>query len=251
MELRKELNKEKQIKEKAVDDAAYKWVESNIVLINEQIDRRTVKRLIDSISKFDEVFGQYKAKLPALGAQIDAAEEGLEKVITGRANDKKAGDMLKRLGYLYNTFSRFFSKDLPILLNSHLFFAAKKNPDVRLDVLQPKSGERYNPAAIRDSLRHSLEPSKDDMKFLRKIYKKKIPLVDSLALSNQLLQMSYNELQNLTNIGSVPIMDVEEKPEEQQTAPAEAVGESVDRNQKKELTKEALKKRYRKVIDFF
>jgi len=248
--LRDEYKKEKQRKDKIVTEAAYAWVENNIILINEKIDSRQVKRLISSIGKFEEVFGPYKTKLPALGQQLDTAEQGLEKVVTGRANDKKASDMLKRLSFLFSSFSGFFSKDLPVLLDSHLFSAPKANPQVRLDVLQPKQGERYNPGAIRDALKHALEPSKDDLKLLRKIYRGKVPLVDAAALSAQMLQMSFNELEELTQMGKVPMVDTEAPPAapeeaepapppvEEAEAPKEGVvniaGESVDRTQKKD-----------------
>jgi hypothetical protein len=228
-QLREEYKKNQQHKEELIDEAAYKWVESNIVLINEQIDRRMIKRLINSITKFDETFGPYKSKIPALASQLDTAEADLQKVLTGRANDQKASDMLKRLSFLYNAFSRFFGRDLPILLSSHLFSAPRANPAVRLDVLQPKDGERYDPTAVRDALQHALTPGADDQKLIRKIYRSKnVPLVDAASISNQLLQLSFNELQALGEVGKgakVPMVATDE------VAP---VGESVDRNQKKD-----------------
>lgn len=228
--LREEYKQQKQQKDKMVTEAAEAWVVDNVILINEQINRRTVDRLIKSISKFDEVFGPYKEKLPALASMLDAAEEGLEKVVTGRANDKKASDQLQRLNYLHSSFSRFFTKDLPVLLNSPLFSAARENPMARLDVLQPKNGKRYNPASIRDAFKHALEPSGEDLKFIRKIYRKKVPLVDAMAMANQMLQLSFNELQDLTGMGKVAMVAT---PPEEEMAAAAPVGESVDRNQKK------------------
>ena len=248
MSLREEYQQEKQRKDVIVTKAARGWVEANVVLINEQIDRRTVKRLIDSISKFDEVFGPYKDKIPALAAQIDVAEQGLQKVVTGQANEKKAADMLKRLSFLYSTFSRFFNQDLPVLLKSHMFKSPKANPQTRLDVLQPKTGESYDPTAIRDMLRHALAPSKDDLKLLSKIYgKRKVPLVDALQVANQMLHMSYNELESLTGMEKVPMVAtdaaeepvVPEAPRQAGGVVAVTTGESVNRTQKKELVLES------------
>lgn len=234
--LREEYKKSKQQKDKMVTEAAKAWVVNNVILINEQINRRTVERLIKSISKFDEVFGPYKQKLPALASLLDAAEEGLERVVTGRANDKKASDQLQRLNFLHSSFSRFFNKDLPVLLNSPLFAAAKENPMARLDVLQPKGFVKHNPALIRDAFKHALEPSGEDLKLIRKIYRKKVPLIDALALSNQMLQLSYNELEDLTKMGKVEMVAIPEQPEEMTTSP---VGESVDRTQKKNIILES------------
>lgn len=240
--LREEYNKNKKKRDKLVTEAAHAWFSENVILINEQIDRRTVQRLIDSITKFDDAFGPFKDKIPALASQLDTAEAGLEKVITGKANEKKASELLQRLNFIQSSLSRFFSKDLPILLRSHLFSTAKDNGAVRLDVLQPKSGQRYNPTAVRDALKHALEPSKDDMKFLRKIYRSKVPLIDAGAISSQMLQLSYNELEQLSSMGAVPMVVTPEpapNPEQElEGAPKEAVipvaKESVARTQKKD-----------------
>ena len=205
--LREEYKEYKLYKEKLVDEAAFGWVKENVVLINEQIDRNTVKRIINAITKFDNTFGPFKTKIPTLATQIDTAEDNLQKVITGRINDKKASDMLKRMSYLYNAFSRFFNSDLPVLLSSHLFATPQKHSDVRLDVLQPKEGEKYDPTAIRDAFRYALTPSKDEQKLINTIYRKRaVPLIDANSISSQLLGLSFNELKNLTEIGKVPMV---------------------------------------------
>jgi len=229
--LREELNHNKARQANMTNEAAMAWLDKNVVIINEQIDRKTVKRLIGQITKFDQAFGQFKTKIPTLSALIDAAEDGLQKVITGRANDKKASDMLARLSFLYSTFSRFFKEDLPILLSSHMFVAPKENPEVRLDVLQPKSGAKYDPGAIKDAIRHALTPSKEDSKLIRKIYKKKnVPLIDANAIAGQMLQLSFNELEALGQMDKIPMIAMADAEPEEAAA---AVGEAVDRNQKK------------------
>lgn len=218
-QLRKELIKEKARKDKVITKAAYKWVENNIILIDEKIDRRTVKRLSDAIIKFDQAFGPYKDKIPALAGNIDRAEEGLDKVLTGRANDKKAGDMLARMSFLYSTLSSFFSRDLPIILNTPMFTVPKLNSDVRLDTLQNISGASYNSTAIRDAFAHALSPDKDEQRLLNKIYRKKnTPLLDINAIASQMLGLTYDELQDLAGIEKVPMVAV---PEPEETPPAE------------------------------
>jgi hypothetical protein len=233
--LRNEFNKKKEERQKYINEAAYKWVESNVILINERIDRKTVKRLSDSIVKFDEKFGPFKDKIPALSAHLDAAEHNLQLVVTGKVNDKKASDMLKQLNYLYREFSEFFNVDLPILLNTNIFASAKQNPDVRLDSIQPTEGTKHDPAVIRDAIQHALNPTKDEIKLSRKIYSSKnIVEVDSKAIATQLLALSFNELQNLTGIEKVPMVATEEEP-------AAMTAEGVDHN-KQQLNEVDLQK---------
>lgn len=212
--LRKELNKYKETRDQYINEAAYAWAEKNIILINEKIDRKNVKRLSDAILKFDEKFGLYKDKIPALADQLEKAENNLQLVLTGRVDNSSASDMLQQLSYLYKTFSDFFGTDLPILLNTGIFSVAKQNPDVRLDSLQPGEGKSsHDPKIIRDTFKHSIEPSKDELKLIRKIYRKRnIPLIDSLGIANQLLSLSYNELQNLTGVEKIPMVATEDEP---------------------------------------
>jgi len=202
--LRKELEAKKIKDQKIIDEAAECWVANNIILIHEKIDRRTIKSLTDKIVKFDQMFGAFKDKLPSIAAQIDQAEDGLQKVITGRVNDKKAMNLLKQLGFLYNNFSTFFTSDLPVILETPLLKAAKENPEVKLSVLQHP---RYQPNIVRDAFKNALEPSIEEQRLLRKIYRGTQPLINSTAIANEMLNLSFNELKELTNIGKVPMID--------------------------------------------
>jgi len=205
-QIRDEYKAYRQQKDRLITESALGWFEENVVLVNEQIDRSTVRRIISAITKFDETFGPFKSKISALASQIDAAEEALQKILTGKANDKKASDMLKRLSYLYSTFSRFFNSDLPVLLSSHLFLAPKENPDVKLNVLHSDKAA-YNASSIRDALKYALTPSKDEQKLINTIYSgRSMPLVDATLVANQLVGLSFNELKELTNIGKVPMI---------------------------------------------
>lgn len=227
--LRTELNKFKQERAVHINEAAYAWAENNIILINEKMDRRNVKRLSDAILKFDEKFGPFKDKIPAIASQLDTAENNLQLVLTGRVNDEKASDMLQQLSFLYRVFSDFFSVDLPIILNTNIFDTAKQNPDVRLDSLQPGEGSKYDPKIIRDTFRHSISPSKDELRLIRKIYSKRnIPLVDGLAIANQLLTLSYNDLQNLGGMEKVPMVATNEEPVSESVELNESILKEVD-----------------------
>jgi len=188
-------------------EAAIKWVEENVVLINERIDRNTIENLTNKIVKFDETFGKYKDKIPSLAAKIQEAEAELEGVVTGKINEKKATDMLKKLSFMYSTFSSFFGKDLKTILMTPMFRGAKENADVKLNVLQAPA---HNPESIRDAFVHALTPSRGDIMLLKKIYRGDIPAIDSLSISTQMLNLSYSELQELTNVNKIPMMATEE-----------------------------------------
>lgn len=255
---------DKHLMEKAsiVNEAALMWFEKNVVLINEQLDRRTVKRIIDSITKFDSVFGKYKPKIPSIGKIISDTEDELQSVLIGKSSEKKAGIILKKLSYYFSSFSNFLSSDLPVLLSSHLFSAAKQNPDVKLNVLQPKEGMRHDPAMILNALKHALIPNKEEQALMKKIYKKSFPLIDAQTVANELLMLSYNELKELSSVDKVPIMAIPDN--EQPATPAapatteepKPVGESVEPENNKVVILESHKlllelnqKQMTKVID--
>jgi len=62
--LKEEYAQYKKHKENIIDGASNDWVQKNIILVNERIDRKTVNRLTNSIVKFDSEFGQFKQQLP-------------------------------------------------------------------------------------------------------------------------------------------------------------------------------------------
>lgn len=225
-DLRKEYLQHKKETDALIEEGSNKWVETNIVLIHEKIDRQTVRRLSGQIKKFDKVFGPFKEKLPAMAAQITRAEEGLQKIVTGKANEQKASNLLKQLGYLYNNFSSYFNSDLPVILDTPLMRAAEANPEVKLSVIHAPG---HDPASIRDAFKHGLEPSKEEAKLLRKIYRGKQPLINSGDIANQMLNLSFNELMELTQSGQVPMIDVpEEMPEPEEQAPVDEIPPNVE-----------------------
>jgi hypothetical protein len=215
-DLRKEYNEHKREKADMIDEASTQWVDQNIILISERISRRTVKSLTDKIVKFDKEFGPFKAQLPAVADQIAQAENGLQKIVTGHSNDDKAMKLLKQLGYLYNAYSEYFNRDLPVILATPLLRGAQGNPEVKLSVLQAPG---HDPSVIRSAFKHSLEPSKEENKLLKKIYRGTQPLINASDISAQMLNLSFNELLQLTQTEKVPMIDF--PPEAEEEAPAE------------------------------
>lgn len=223
--LRQEYNKSKTRKEKIVSEAAVGWLANNVILINEKIDRTTVSRLIDSIQKFEDTFGKFADRLPTIEQYLSAAEQGLQQVITGKANERKASAMLKKLTILYFTFSDFFSRDLPILLRAKIFDAAKEQPDVRLDMIRNRNGVQHDPYLIRDAFANALTPTKEEKKLLSKIYRSALlPRLNSQEIAGELMTLTFNELQELTQVGKVPLVATpEEVPGETAGLPGEEI----------------------------
>lgn len=210
--LRQEYKRKQTIQEKVVTEAALAWLSKNVVIINEKIDRTTVSRLIDSIQKFEDTFGNFTDRLPIISRYISSAEEGLQQVITGKANDKKASAMLKKLTILYFTFSDFFTRDLPILLRAKIFEAPKANPDMRLDMIRNRGEVAYEPYMVRDALANALKPTREEKKLLSKIYRSSLlPKLNSEEIANQLMTLTYNELEELTKVGKVPMVATQEE----------------------------------------
>lgn len=232
-QLRKEYSKSKSKKEEIVSEAALNWLAENVIIINEALDRKSVKRLISSIQKFEDTFGPFSDQVPSIKLHLDAAETGLELVITGRSSERKTSNLLKQMSYLYSALSGFFAKDLPILLKSRFFRAAKEQPDQRMDMLPSASpgGHKHNPKIIQDAIATALRPSKEEKKLLGKMYRStKLPELEPRKIARELMSLTYSDLESLTKIGKVPMVatpeDMEE-PEVSETPGAEGTEQEV------------------------
>jgi len=233
--LRKEYSKSKKRNERIVSEAALRWLAENVIVINEKLDRKSVTRLIGSIQKFEDTFGPYKDRIPSIGGHLDAAESGLQLVITGKSSDHKTSNMLKQLSYLYSSLSDFFTRDLPVLLKARIFKVAKEQPDQRINALPTVTpdGGKHDLIVIRDSLANAIRPSVAEKKLLGKIYRStKLPKLDANKIATELLALSFGDLEELTNIGKVPMVatpeeaeDVAELGAEEAAAPPAVPGE--------------------------
>lgn len=204
--LRQSYNIKKNHNSEIISEAAIKWLAKNVILINEKIDRSTVSRLIDNIQKFENTFGEYKDKLPTIANYLISAEAGLRLVITGQTTERKTGNMLEQLTYLYSTFSDFFTRDLPVLLRTNLFDSAKDNPDIHLNQLRIQTAGRFDIGTVRDVLANALKPSIEERKLLSKIYRSTtLPKLNAEAIANEMLNLTYNDFETLTKVGKVPM----------------------------------------------
>lgn len=215
-DLRKELEEKKLAEQRMIAEAAESWVQDNIVLISEKLNRNAVNKLTNSILKFDEKFGPYKSKLPEVQEIIDNAETGLQLVVTGKTSESRATDMLRKLSMIYTMLSEFFSSDLPALLRTPLFRAAKENPEMRLDSI---TAPGHNPKAISAAFSTALRPSKDELKMLGRVYKNiAMPNLKAESIAKQLLTMTFAELSDIAQMDKVPMVAVEKDSEPEASA---------------------------------
>jgi len=227
LSLRKEYKEKKEQNTKAIDEAATQWLLQNVILITERIDTKTVSRLVNSIQKFEDTFGQFRDRLPAIGSMLDSAENALSMVVTGKLNDKKTQNLLLQFSYLYSTMSDFFSRDLPVLLTTKMFAVAKENPDTTMNTLRVMStgkGPVHNLRLIHDTFVHALTPTKDERRLLKKIYRSTpLPELDIERIAAELTRLSYMDLEELTKVGRIPLVAVpQEIVPNEEPAPEEA-----------------------------
>lgn len=217
--LRQEYQKNKEEKEKVVTEAAVSWIDSNVIVINEKINRSSVNRLVSSIAKFEETFAPFKQRIPTISSIVDGCEENLQMVLTGKAGDKKTSEVLEYLSFVYNLFSSFFSKDLPVVLKARMFREAQENPAVRLDSLTGN----FNIDAVAKTFAHAIEPSPEEMKLIGRVLKSKsIPKVDSKQIASELMALSYNDLVELTSMSKVPLVTTPKSLDQEDVVVSEA-----------------------------
>lgn len=219
--LRQAYFAQKTRQDQIITEAATEWLKSNVILINEKIDRKTVNRLIDSIQKFEDTFGPFKEKLPAIAEHLDMAEKALNLVITGKISNRKTANLLEQLTYLYASFSNFFTRDLPILLKTRLFKLAKENPEAVLNSIQG-----FDPQTVQEAIINALRPSVEEKQLLSKIYRGgALPKLNSREIARQMLNLTYADLEELSKIGKVPMVvaDVGGSPDEMMAGMPEGV----------------------------
>jgi hypothetical protein len=208
-EIRKEHTNFKLLNEEKIKETEL-WLSENVIFLNEKIDRSTLHRLNSSITRFDEKFGPYRSKLPAIAKVLADAEKGLYVVITGNASKKSAGHMLERMSMLYNIFSDFFSRDLTTLLKTPVFRAACSSPEIALNAFEHPE---HNHKMVKRCFVAALRPDRKEKDIFDRVYKNiPMPSVNWNEAAKQLMSLSVNELRNLSDIEKVPavvVADVE------------------------------------------
>lgn len=190
-------------------------IDGDLVLITERLNRSTVNRLNNSITRFDKKFSPYNEKLPAIAEIIKAAEDGLYLVLTGKMGSRNASKMLERMGIIHNILSDFFGRDLAMLLKMPYFKAAKLTPDIKLNEL---AVDDHNVKVIRRTFASALKPSELERKLFRKVFRNfEMPTLNWNEAAKQLVCLTYNELADLSDIERIPMIvaDLKDKQEEE------------------------------------
>jgi len=215
--LREEYNKHKQEKAKNLQEASISWLMENAIILNEGFNRESLQRLQASISKFETSFAPFAAMLPHIRASLDEAIELLNRITMGDKITRKDGRirvtkdeaeslqdpasyMVKYTSLLYNNLSRFFNKDLKILLELPIFKMARENPDTPIKNLTdaPK---------IERAIHNALEPSPELNTLLKRMYRSmELPDLKYSIISDQMLNLTASQLMQLTNIEKVPLV---------------------------------------------
>lgn len=167
------------------------------VLIVEKLDTATISRIVDSMNGVEEALSSVIGKLPSLKAGLDKAEDELVTLVSGKAgNDpKKTGKMLVKALSFYQNLSGFLRQDLPVLMKSRILGPAKAAPD------QPV-GPKIAPAFLQAL---KINWGSRSGGFFKKLFAgSDVPYIDNSSFSQELSNLSYNELTGLTKVGQTP-----------------------------------------------
>ncbi len=203
MSLRQEYNRSKIILQEVKKAEVKDWLNENVVFITERIDRVKIKRLINLMLKFDQKFGPFKDKIPGISSIVGDAENALQMALSGRLTDSKISEIFQRLSIIYALLSDFFANDLKLLLQTPAFKVPRSKPEIRLDSITDTG---YSPKHITDTIVLTLTPSEEELAFLNKLYKGvTLPQLDRHNIANQMLGLSYKDLEGLCGIEQVPM----------------------------------------------
>lgn len=228
--LREEYSKHKVEKNEALNEAAIGWVMDNVLVLNESFNRDSLQRLQQSISKFDSTFAPYAARVPEIRACLDGAVDLMNSLTMGKNVTKKdrrlqlakeekealkdpATYAVKYMSILYNTLSRFFNKDMRVVLGFPIFKVAVENPQTPLMDLADKD-------KMKAVLMHAMVPSREIQPILHRMYRSMdLPSIDYGKIADELLTLSVNDFHDLMQIDKVPLVVSPEREAEVATSP--------------------------------
>lgn len=215
--LREEYNKNKAKKNAAVQEAAISWVMENVVLLNEGFNRESLMRLQAAISKFDSTFAPYGTAVPEVKRSLDDAVELLNRITMGEKITRKDGRlkltdeeteglqdpatyMVKYMSLLYNNLSRFFNKDMKVLIELPIFKMARENPQVPLKDL-------IEAPRMKKAILHALIPSPEVTAILSRMYRSmELPNLEYELIADQMLNLTASNFAELSKMDKVPLV---------------------------------------------
>jgi uncharacterized repeat protein (TIGR02543 family) len=170
-------------------------------------------RLNSSIKRFDDKFGPYRTRLPAIAKILQDAEKGLYVVITGGTGKKSAAHMLERMTLIYNILSNFFGRDLQMLLKTPVFKTAMAMPDRAINMIEHPD---HNPKMIKRVFIAALKPDRVDREVFDRVYKNiPMPSMNWNEAAKQLMGLCVNDLHELCGIEKVPAVVVDQTKSEE------------------------------------
>jgi hypothetical protein len=215
--LRNEYKKYKQQKSTSIQEAAISWVMENVVLLDENFNRDSLQRLQTSITKFDKIFAPHAAKVPAVKCSLDDAVEILNRITMGEKITKKDGRlklseeeeaslqdpatyMVKYMSLLYNNLSRFFNKDMIVLVQLPIFRLARENPTIPLKDLADAN-------RMRAAILNAIAPNAEMNNILRRMYRAMdLPNLDYQTIADEMLNLTINDFEEMTKVDKVPLV---------------------------------------------
>jgi len=220
--LREEYSRQKAEKNKAINEAAVQWVLENVLLLNETFNREALQRLQGSIMKFDSTFAPFASKVPEVKKSLDDAVELMNRITMGekvtrsdgrlRLTDEEkesikepATYMVKYLSVMYNNLSRFFNKDMKVMLEFPIFRKAMENPTTPLKDLAEAN-------RLKKAILHALVPSPESQAILQRMYRSMdLPSLNYRQIADELLNLSVSDFRKLTQVEKVPLVVSAEK----------------------------------------
>lgn len=227
--LREAYNKHKEKKNDAVQEAAVSWIMENVILLNEGFNRESLMRLQTAIAKFDATFAPYGTIVPEVKRSLDDAVELLNRITMGEKITRSDGRlkltseeaegladpatyMVKYMSLMYNNLSRFFNKDMKILMELPIFKMAKENPTIPLKDL-------IEAPRMRKAILHALAPSPEVTAILKRMYRSmELPNLDYELIADQMLNLTAANFADLTQVDKVPLVASSEPKMEEATS---------------------------------
>lgn len=199
--LRQEYSKTKEKESAAIEEAAMEWLKSNVIPLNEGVERKVLSDLIALIQKFDEKLRPYGEKLPTIMAIITNAENELNQVITGNSHyrsKKRTGELLQSLTGTYNHISDIMRNKIKLILAAPLFRRAREFEDMPLKAVP---GLDYE--LIFSAFKQAMKPTTIQQKLWGKI----INRAQYDQMCKEFCELSYKDLVDLTSgMPKVPVV---------------------------------------------
>lgn len=220
--LKEEYKKHKEEKQKLINEAAMQWVLDNVLLLNETFNRDSLQKLQSAIVKFENTFSPFASKVPEVQKSLDQTIDMMNKITMGEKITKKDGVLkltkdekesvkepatyaIKYLSIMYNNLSRFFNKDMSVLLGFPLFKKAHDNPETPLKDLVDSD-------KMRKAILHALVPGTEIQTILKRMYRTmELPSLNYDIIADELLNLSYDNFRELMKMDKVPLVATVEK----------------------------------------